>query len=108
MIYIAYDENSADKKTLASTMITLEMSCALGGLIHWIQSVYVIPEARKKGIFRLLHTHCVAIAKADPMAKCVRLFVETDNSTAQTVYEKLNMTKMDTSEFNEIDLTFSH
>lgn len=37
---------------LGTTMITYEMSLAEGGQIHWIQSVYVIAEARNQGVFR--------------------------------------------------------
>ena len=106
--FLAWDEKDPEKKSIGTTMLTYEMNCALGGLIHWIQSVYVNAEARRKGVFRALYTHVVETAKADPLVKCVRLYVELDNMQAQAVYEKLGMDKMDTYEFNEKDLVFSH
>ena len=63
-------------------MLTYEMSVAQGGLIHWIQSVYVNADARKKGVFRKLYTFVKDQAQADPLVKCVRLYVELDNYTA--------------------------
>ena len=101
--FVAYDDNDADKKMIGSTMITFEMSPVFGGLIHWIQSVYVVPEARKKGVFRSLYNTVVEAAKANPEVKCVRLYVEKENLSAQSVYEKLGMSKMDTYDFDEID-----
>ena len=46
-------------------MMTYEMSPRYGGLIHWIMSVYVIPEMRQKGVFRLIYNHVYQMAKAD-------------------------------------------
>ena len=89
-------------------MLTYEMSAAVGGMIYMIQSVYVNAEARKKGVFRALYNGVVEKAKQDPLVKCVRLYVELENYTAQAVYEKLGMTKMDTHSFDEIDTVFSH
>ena len=40
------------------------------------------------------------------MTKAVRLYVETDNYTAQAVYEKLGMYKLDTSNFDEKDFVY--
>ena len=40
---VAYDK---DKKPVGTTAVTYEVSPAFGGIIHWIQSVYVMPEAR--------------------------------------------------------------
>mmetsp|Transcript_9559 Transcript_9559/g.11775 ORF Transcript_9559/g.11775 Transcript_9559/m.11775 type:complete len:90 (-) Transcript_9559:85-354(-) len=89
-------------------MLTYEMSMNLGGLIHWIQSVFVNPEARRKGVFRKLYSFVVERAQVDPLVKCVRLYVELENENAQKVYERLGMSKMDTYEFNEMDLVFAH
>ena len=89
-------------------MLTYEMSAVFGGLIHWIQSVFVVPEGRKKGVFRALYNTVVERAKANPDVKCVRLYVETENLKAQAVYEKLGMSKMDTYDFDEIDYILGH
>ena len=82
LYFIAFDENDKDKKPIGCTMVTFEMSPVFGGLIHWIQSVYVVPEARKKGVFRSLYNKVVEGAKANPEVKCVRLYVEKENLSA--------------------------
>ena len=77
---MAWDENDPEKKLVGTTLLTiLDMNVALGGLIYMINSVYVCPEGRRKGIFRALYNSVVEAARADPMAKCVRLYVEHDN-----------------------------
>ena len=62
-----------------------------------------MPDARKKGVFRSLYNTVVEAAKANPEVKCVRLYVEKENVSAQSVYEKLGMAKMDTYDFDEVD-----
>ena len=84
------------------------MSPRLGGLIYWIQSAYVVPEFRGKGAFRALYDLVVATAKADPIAKCVRLYVDSENTKAQAVYSQLGMAKLDGINFEEHDFHFSH
>ena len=44
--------------------------------------MYVKPEHRKKGCFRALYNKVVEIAKKDPIAKSVRLYVDKDNENA--------------------------
>ena len=100
---VAYDENDPEKKLLGTIQYTYEMSVAMGGLIYWIQSVYVCAEARKKGVFRALFNKVKEDAEADPLARSVRLYVELENEVAQTVYSKMGMTKFDHYEFNEVD-----
>ena len=102
---IAFDKKN---KPIGTTGITYEVSPAFGGIIHWIQSVYVVPEARNKGCFRALYNYVVEAAKKDKEVKCVRLYADQDNLQAQAVYEKLGMTKMDIYDFNEADFAFSH
>ena len=61
-------------------------------------------EHRKKGVFRKLYDHVVGIARSTPNTKCVRLYVETTNETAMTVYEKMGMHNIAPSyNFHEID-----
>jgi ribosomal protein S18 acetylase RimI-like enzyme len=58
------------------------MSPEFGGLIYWIQSVYVRPEFRKLGCFRALFNKVLELAKEDPIAKSVRLYADKDNVNA--------------------------
>ncbi len=84
-------------------MITYEMSVAEGGQIHWIQSVYVVAEARNQGVFRTIFDSIVQEAKKDPLVKGVRLYVDHDNETAMAVYSKLGMTQLSNYNFDEAD-----
>lgn len=97
-----------DGKSVGVTMLTYEMSVEVGGQIHWIQSVYVSPDARKQGVFRSLYEHICAIAKEDPLVKCVRLYVETENVNAQKVYEALGMNALKHYDFDEVDFVLGH
>lgn len=73
---------NGSKDICGSCLITFEMSPALGGLIYWIQSVYVKPECRKQGYFRALYNKVVEIARKDPLGHSVRLYVDKDNKNA--------------------------
>ena len=80
-------------KAVGSLMITYEWSDWRNGNLWWIQSVYVVPSARKQGIFRLLYDNVISLAKQSGDAAGVRLYVEKDNRGAQEVYRKLGMSE---------------
>ena len=73
-----------------------------------IQSVFVDHKYRKNGVFRALFSKVIEQAKADPLNKEVRLYVEKENDTAISVYEKLGMGRMDGWNFDEMDLVLPH
>ena len=104
--YLAEVKQGETWKHIGTTMVSFEMQPRLGGLIHMIQSVYVDAEYRGKGVFRKLYEKCCEVAKEDPKTLGVRLYVDHDNFTAMTVYEKLGMGKMDTWAFDEKDMVF--
>ena len=83
----------SDGKAIGSLMITYEWSDWRNGNLWWIQSVYVVPSARKQGIFRLLYDNVISLAKQSGDAAGVRLYVEKDNRGAQEVYRKLGMSE---------------
>ena len=88
-------------------MIHFEMNLSLGGLVHWINSVYVHPEHRQQGVFRLMYDYVVGVAKADKLAKCVRLYVDLENKVAQKAYKAMGMYNIeDNYDFFELDLCF--
>jgi ribosomal protein S18 acetylase RimI-like enzyme len=72
---------------------TLEWSDWRNGWFWWIQSVYVRPEARRRGVFRALYEHVLRAAQADPQVIGLRLYVEEENRAAQQTYERLGMEK---------------
>ena len=83
----------SDGEAVGSLMITYEWSDWRNGNLWWIQSVYVVPSARKQGIFRLLYDNVISLAKQSGDAAGVRLYVEKDNRGAQEVYRKLGMSE---------------
>jgi len=72
-------------------MVTFEWSDWRNGVFWWVQSVYVDPAWRRRGVYRAMHDHIVAKAKADPRVCGIRLYVERDNRTAQTVYQRVGL-----------------
>jgi GNAT superfamily N-acetyltransferase len=79
-------------RVIGQLMVTFEWSDWRNGSIWWVQSVYVHPEFRKTGVFRRLLAGTVAAARAAG-AVMVRLYVENDNTIAQTAYARLGLEK---------------
>ena len=74
-------------------MITYEWSDWRNGLFWWVQSVYVLPDYRGRGIYRELYQQVRELAFAQPEVCGFRLYVEQDNTPAQQVYTRLGMKK---------------
>ena len=74
-------------------LTTFEWSDWRNGVVLWIQSVYVIPEERGRGVYRALYEHLRRRVEADSGLKGIRLYVEKRNTAAQGVYERLGMTR---------------
>jgi GNAT superfamily N-acetyltransferase len=72
-------------------MVTTEWSDWRCGWWWWIQSVYVVPGHRRKGVYRALHAHLLTLARADADVCGLRLYVERENASAQRTYEFLGM-----------------
>ena len=72
-------------------MITFEWSDWRNGDWWWLQSVYIIPEYRRKGVFRALYAEVERRAAARPDVVGVRLYVERENAHAQKTYAALGM-----------------
>ena len=86
--FVAVDETGA---VVGQLMITHEWSDWRNGDFWWIQSVFVTPTARRKGVFRALFAHIEGLARAMPGVCGIRLYVETDNMRAQRTYEDCGM-----------------
>ncbi len=74
-------------------LITREWSDWRNAWFWWIQSVYVHPDHRRKGVFRALYEHVVDRARRDATACGIRLYVAQSNKRAQQTYCKLGMGK---------------
>ena len=76
---------------VGTLMLTSEWSDWRNGDWWWIQSVYVPPAHRRKGVFAALYRHVEALARQAPGVVGLRLYVERDNANAQRTYESLGM-----------------
>ena len=74
-----------------SLMITYEWSDWRNGLFWWIQSVYVVPTARRSGVFTALYQYVKKMAQDDKAACGLRLYMEKDNLPARAVYMAMGM-----------------
>jgi ribosomal protein S18 acetylase RimI-like enzyme len=72
-------------------MVTFEWSDWRGKWFWWIQSVYILPEFRGQGIYRMLYKFVKEKASEQKNVCGFRLYVEKENANAQRVYEKLGM-----------------
>lgn len=80
-----------DGLALGQIMFTTEWSDWRNGWFWWIQSVYVRPEARRRGVFRALFEHVRQAALTQGDAIGLRLYVERENHVAQQTYRNLGM-----------------
>lgn len=78
-------------RVVGSLMVTREWSDWRDGWIWWIQSVYVVPEARGRGHYRALYDEVRRAAREAGEVRAIRLYVETTNRRARDVYERLGM-----------------
>jgi GNAT superfamily N-acetyltransferase len=79
-----------DKKVVASLLITYEWSDWRNADVWWFQSVYVLHDWRRKGIFRSMYNHIKNESEKLGVAG-LRLYVETNNKRAQETYQALGM-----------------
>jgi GNAT superfamily N-acetyltransferase len=91
-----------DGQIAGCLMITYEWSDWRNGVFWWIQSVYVKPEFRRRGIYRALYDYIREQAKADCDICGLRLYAENENVTAHRAYEKLGMTEAHYKIYEEI------
>jgi len=77
---------------VGSLMVTTEWSDWRSGTFWWIQSVYVMPGHRRRGVFRALHEEVRQRAGRSATPVCgIRLYVARNNVTAQKTYAGLGM-----------------
>ncbi len=83
----------ADDRVVGQIMITFEWSDWRNGMLWWIQSVYVQPDHRRRGVFSALFGHVEHRAEADPAVIGIRLYVDKGNARARATYEHHGLRK---------------
>jgi ribosomal protein S18 acetylase RimI-like enzyme len=79
-----------DGNAIGSLMLTREWSDWNNEWYWWIQSVYVMPEYRKRGVYKALYAKLKEAAKESDVSQ-IRLYVDKTNLPAQKVYQQLGM-----------------
>jgi GNAT superfamily N-acetyltransferase len=72
-------------------LVTSEWSDWRNAYFWWIQSVYVSPEHRRRGVYRAMDQQVRVQAKLRGNVCGVRLYVDRQNHGAQKVYSSLGM-----------------
>lgn len=83
-------------------MITTEWSDWRNGVFWWIQSVYVLPDYRRRGIYRRMYQFIQELAANEPNVCGFRLYVEQDNLRAQKTYTAMGMDQSPYRIFEEL------
>jgi len=76
---------------IGSLLITYEWSDWRNSYVVWIQSVYVLPEYRKLGVFKNMYSFIKQLVADNEIYSGIRLYVDNSNTNAQKVYKKMGM-----------------
>lgn len=85
--YVAENNN----KVISSLMTTFEWSDWRNGTILWIQSVYVLKDFRRKGVYRSMYAHIKNLVLENKNLNGIRLYADKSNLPAQKTYKTLGM-----------------
>jgi ribosomal protein S18 acetylase RimI-like enzyme len=82
-----------DGEVVGQAAHTFEWSDWRNGEIWWIQSVYVHPGFRGRGVFRALFAHIKKLGEADVDCCGIRLYMERENEIARASYRRLGFSE---------------
>ncbi len=92
----------SDGEIAGTLMVTTEWSDWRDGLFWWIQSVYVMPQFRRQGVYRAMYDFIRERAQQYPDVRGYRLYVERYNRIAQQTYQSLGMHETDYYLYEEL------
>jgi GNAT superfamily N-acetyltransferase len=87
---------------VGSLLVTYEWSDWRCGRYWWVQSVYVRPQFRRRGVFRALYRFVKAKAQDQTDVCGVRLYVEKANRRARQCYEEMGLEETPYRMYEEI------
>lgn len=73
-------------------MVTPEWSDWRNNWVWWIQSVYVLPDFRKSGVFGMMYAFIKSLVDEHTNVAGIRLYVDNTNTRAREVYKRIGMT----------------
>ena len=88
--YVVAEEGA---KIVGGLMVTYEWSDWRNAWFWWIQSVYILPEARGTGLYRRMYDFVKERAAEAGNVCGFRLYVETENEHARRVYGGVGMSQ---------------
>lgn len=86
-----YYVTEINEKIVASLLTTFEWSDWRNGTILWIQSVYVLKEFRRKGVYRNMYSHIKQLVLENENLNGIRLYADKSNIAAHKTYQQLGM-----------------
>ena len=78
-------------QVIAQLLLTYEWSDWRNGVFWWIQSVYVEPAMRRRGVYRTMHEYVLRDAHGREDVCGIRLYVAKENQGAQMPYGRAGM-----------------
>lgn len=78
-------------EVVASLLTTFEWSDWRNGTVLWIQSVYVMPMYRRRGVYRKMYSHIKTLVLKSENLAGIRLYADKKNEAAHKTYENLGM-----------------
>lgn len=78
-------------ESIGQLMITYEWSDWRNGLFWWVQSVYVVPDHRRRGVYQAMYRYVTDEAKNDPRICGIRLYVARSNHRAHAAYRRVGL-----------------
>jgi len=86
-----YIVGESERSLCSCLMITPEWSDWRNNWVWWIQSVYVTPEMRNAGVFKLMYNYIKALVIQHDDVAGIRLYVDNTNTSAREVYKRIGM-----------------
>lgn len=81
----------SEEEPVGCLLTVREWSDWRNGEVVWIHSLYVVPDARRRGVFKQLYVHLRHMVESSSDLKGLRLYVHRDNTLAQSAYQALGM-----------------
>ncbi|EAY25130.1 GNAT family N-acetyltransferase [Microscilla marina] len=86
-----YYKVTHNEQVIGCMLNTFEWSEWRNGYVLWIQSLYIVPEFRAQGLFKLMYQYLQHKVKADNNLMGIRLYVDKTNVKASQVYKAIGM-----------------
>ncbi len=80
-----------DNLPVGVLMVTYEWSDWRNATVWWIQSVFVEPDYRRRGVFSAMYEALRQRVQDDASLWGLRLYVEENNQQAKQTYQRLGM-----------------